>query len=98
MCCQETPQNRTLAVANKKRLFVCTLLSHSEYGSYVRYIGGSLFIPSLDERYEISIGNFLDEELWWAMLSLTHVKVVDLGSVNKFADFTTVPTWRFPRN
>lgn len=86
-----------LDARKKQNKFVRTLLSHPEYGKYVRFLKDMLYVPVSDE--DLSPGEDVSyEEFWRVMQSLTHVQSVDVGSRNGFAQSTTAPTKQLPNN
>lgn len=70
-----------LGERKRQEQFVHALLSHPEYGKYVRSFRGTLCLPSFDHRPEPTVS---EEELWNAMRSLKNVQSVDVGFTNSF--------------
>lgn len=93
-----TDYHRMLDARKRQQQFVHTLLRHPEYGKHVRYFGGKLCVPSLDNYLSFGEHNISDEEFWGAMQSLTRIQCVDVGSRNCFASRVTVPTNQFPNH
>ncbi|MCJ1471281.1 hypothetical protein MMC07_009929 [Pseudocyphellaria aurata] len=83
---------------NRQTQFVHTLLRHPDYGKHVRYLQGTLFIPSLNQSDGGKKEPPSDEDLWSAMQLLTHVQSVDVGFRNDLpcANRIGVPTAQFP--
>lgn len=72
---------------------VHTLLSHPEYGKYVRSFKGMLCPPSSEGWYS---GVVSEQELWRALQLLTHVQSVHMASDDNYDPGLIVPTEQFP--
>ncbi|MCJ1463933.1 hypothetical protein MMC07_002542 [Pseudocyphellaria aurata] len=70
-----------LATFKKQQQLVNTLLSHPQYGKYVRTFRGTLYTPVFNFCEGDDIVS--EEELWRAIESLTHVQSVIAGSRNR---------------
>lgn len=68
--------------AHRMRLerFCQTLLSHPEYGKYVRILKGRLYIPHFEESHGLGKDTSSEHEWWRAMWLLTNVQSIDVVS------------------
>lgn len=90
-------RDQMLDAVNKQKRFVRTILSHPEYGKHVRSLKDMLYIPISDDSFSLGL-DVSDEEYWRVMQLLTHVQIVDVGSRNRFATCTMVPTNELPNS
>lgn len=78
----------------KQRMLVRTLLSHGEYGKYVRFLKGTLYVPGFLDRYLLKKNKISEADLLSAMQSLTQVQSVDLAYQNSNGRIPSIA--RFP--
>lgn len=86
--------SRLLDVRRRQQQFAHTLLSHPEYGKYVRHLKTRLYVPNFDDCYQ---GMIPEEEFWRAMQLLTHVQSVEVVSrpSSKFVEIISRPSTKF---
>ncbi|MCJ1463148.1 hypothetical protein MMC07_001753 [Pseudocyphellaria aurata] len=78
------------ALLKRQRQFVQTLLSHPEYGRFVRSLKGRLCIFRFNDYNSSEADGVSEKDLWRAMQSLSRVKSVDLAANHFSQDPMTV--------
>lgn len=90
--------NRLLDARTRQQQFVKTILSHPEYGRYVRSFKATLCRASIDNCHTLGEDMISDDDLWRAMHWLTHVRNINVGTRNVFAYRMIVPEKQFSPN
>ncbi|MCJ1463149.1 hypothetical protein MMC07_001754 [Pseudocyphellaria aurata] len=80
----------------RQRRFVQTLLTHPEYAKCVRSFKGMLCFADFDSGNGSRLGTRIEEDLWRAMQSLTHLQNVDVAFHPVFPGHTSIPKRIFP--
>lgn len=89
---KEVHYTRTVRTRKRQQQFVNTLLSHPEYGDYVRFLKTGQPLPS---SFNCNDRLLSEEEFWHVMQSLSHVRSVEVISKPVIANGIMVP---FPNN
>lgn len=84
------------ALIERQQQFVRTILDRPEYGKHVRSLKGKLCFPGFDDAHDVGDYSISEEELWRAMLALTHIRSVDIASITIVTYYMKVPPIHFP--